>query len=174
MSTPSPAQTGSPAVHRSSRPPARALIALAGTLLGLALLFSFRTPDVAPIVVGLRSGAPTATPTRPDTATPADPSSRPTTSSSAGEVTGSVERTPYGEVQVEVKLSGNQIVDVIALQLPDDRRRSVEISQYVEPILHQEALQAQSAQIDLVSGATWTSQAYQASLENALTQAGVD
>jgi len=83
---------------------------------------------------------------------------------------GAVERTPYGNVQVEVRVSGGQLVDVVAVQLPNDRRRSAEISQYVEPVLHDEALQAQSAQIDLISGATWTSGAYQASLQSALDQ----
>jgi uncharacterized protein with FMN-binding domain len=85
-------------------------------------------------------------------------------------VTGSIEQTPFGNVQVEVKVAGGQIVDVIALQLPYDRRRSAQISAYVQPILHEEALQAQSAQIDLISGATWTSGAYQASLQSALSK----
>jgi uncharacterized protein with FMN-binding domain len=83
-------------------------------------------------------------------------------------VKGPVESTPYGDVQVEVKESAGRITDVVALQLPYDRQHSAEISQYVEPILHDEALQAQSAQIDLISGATWTSGGYQASLQGAL------
>lgn len=83
---------------------------------------------------------------------------------------GPTEDTPYGTVQVEVKVQSGRIVDVVALQLPFDRRRSAEISQYVEPILHDEALQAQSAQIDGISGATWTSGGYQASLQGALDE----
>ena len=84
------------------------------------------------------------------------------------DVTGPAVDTPYGPVQVEAKISGGRIVDVVALELPNDRRRSQQISQYVEPILHDEALQAQSAQIDGISGATYTSEAYMQSLQGAL------
>ena len=56
--------------------------------------------------------------------------------------------------------------------MPFDHPRSEAISQYVEPLLRSEALQAQSAQIDLVSGATYTSDAYARSLQSALDQAG--
>ena len=73
-------------------------------------------------------------------------------------------------MQVEAKLSGGRIVDIVAMELPSDRRLSQQISQYVAPILHDEALQAQSAQIDGISGATWTSGAYAKSLQGALDQ----
>ena len=68
--------------------------------------------------------------------------------------------------------SGGRITDVQALRLPFDRQRSNEISQFVEPILRSEALQAQSAQIDTVSGATYTSDAYDMSLQSAIDRAG--
>ncbi|MDP9483029.1 MAG: FMN-binding protein, partial [Chloroflexota bacterium] len=74
-------------------------------------------------------------------------------------------------VQVQVTIANGQVADVIALQLPADRSRSAQISQYAEPILRSEALQAQNAQIDLVSGATYTSDAYAQSLQGALDQA---
>ena len=54
---------------------------------------------------------------------------------------------------------------------PFDRERSQYISQQAEPYLRQEALQAQSAQIDLVSGATYTSYSYAQSLQSALDKA---
>ncbi len=54
-------------------------------------------------------------------------------------------------------LSGSKIIDVQALQLPNDRQYSAEISDYVAPYLRQMALQAQSANIDIISGATYTS-----------------
>ncbi len=76
--------------------------------------------------------------------------------------------TQFGDIQVEVDTSAGRITDVISLQLPNDRRRSAEISNYVEPILHDEAIRAQSAQIDIVSGATYTSEAYAESLQAAL------
>ena len=73
--------------------------------------------------------------------------------------------------QVQVTVSNGTITDVKALQLPFDRRRSAEISQYVEPYLRSEALQAQSAQIDLISGATYTSDSYAHSLQSAIDKA---
>jgi uncharacterized protein with FMN-binding domain len=74
-------------------------------------------------------------------------------------------------VQVQVTLQGTKITDIVALQMPSDRQRSIEISQAAEPILRQEALQSQSAQINIVSGASFTSQSYAQSLQGALDQA---
>jgi uncharacterized protein with FMN-binding domain len=79
--------------------------------------------------------------------------------------------TQYGDVQVQVTVSSGRITDVRALLLPNDRSRSVEISQQSEPILRTEALQAQSAQIDIVSGASFTSEGYAQSLQSALDKA---
>jgi len=72
---------------------------------------------------------------------------------------------------VRVTLQGDRIVDVTAVQLPNDRSRSREISNYAAPRLRAEALQAQSAQIDTVSGATYTSRGYARSLQAALDSA---
>ncbi|HEX3427481.1 MAG TPA: FMN-binding protein, partial [Candidatus Limnocylindrales bacterium] len=84
------------------------------------------------------------------------------------QVDGDVVSTRFGDVQVRLVETAGKITDVQPLQLPFDRRRSDEISRYSEPILHDEALQAQSAQIDTVSGATYTSDAYRTSLQSAL------
>jgi len=86
-------------------------------------------------------------------------------------VPGQVVRTPYGPVQVEVTVGPSGIVDVQALQLPYDRAYSARISRIVEPMLRDEALQAQSANVDLISGATYTSTGYAMSLQSALDQA---
>jgi uncharacterized protein with FMN-binding domain len=93
----------------------------------------------------------------------------------AGErtVDGPVVGTRFGSVQVEVTLDGTKIVDVAAIQLPSGDRRTNQISSYVEPILRSEALQAQSANIDGISGATYTSNAYARSLQAALDSAGI-
>jgi hypothetical protein len=77
----------------------------------------------------------------------------------------------YGDVQVQVTLSGGNITDVKALQLPFDRQRSAEISQIAGPMLRSEVLQVQSANIDIISGATYTSQSYAQSVQAALDQA---
>jgi uncharacterized protein with FMN-binding domain len=67
-------------------------------------------------------------------------------------------------------MTGGKITDVTALQLPSQGRSGF-ISQSVAPILQGEAISAQSASIDTVSGATYTSQAYAQSLQSALDQA---
>ena len=87
-------------------------------------------------------------------------------------IDGPVVSTRFGDVQVEIVVAGGKLTDVVALELPTGRR-SGQISNYAGPILRQEALQAQSAKIDLVSGATYTSDAYTQSLQSALDQAGV-
>lgn len=89
-----------------------------------------------------------------------------------GTVTGQVEFTPYGPVQVRLTLSGGRIVDVTALQLPSDASRSVDINNYAAPLLRQEVLSAQSAAIDTVSGASYTSDGYAQSVQSALDTAG--
>lgn len=78
----------------------------------------------------------------------------------------------YGSTQVQVTITNGRIISVTALQLPTGGR-SGQISQYVEPVLSSEALSAQSANIDIVSGATYTSEAYAQSLQSALDQAVV-
>ncbi len=88
------------------------------------------------------------------------------------EVTGPTVSTRFGPVQVRIEVSGGTITDIVALQLPSGGR-SGRISDIAEPMLHDEALAAQSAAIDGVSGATYTSRAYEQSLQAALDQAGI-
>lgn len=96
----------------------------------------------------------------------------PTPSTGTAQFTGPVAADPFGNVQVQITVSGGKIVDVAALALPVGGH-SGRISKYVAPILRTQALAAQSAAIDGVSGATYTSQAYAASLQGALDQAGL-
>lgn len=85
--------------------------------------------------------------------------------------TGQDANTIFGDVQVQITVSGGHVTEVQALRLPFDRQRSAEISQYAGPQLRQEAITAQSAQIAIISGATYTSLAYRQSLLSALQQA---
>ncbi|WP_250282989.1 MULTISPECIES: FMN-binding protein [unclassified Frankia] len=87
-------------------------------------------------------------------------------------VTGDAVRTRYGFVQVQVVLSGKTITDVVALRLPDRERRDIEINNWAVPILRQEVLDVQSARIDTVSGASYTSDGYAQSVQSALDRAG--
>ena len=99
---------------------------------------------------------------------------RPAPAPAAGgsrQVDGTVARTPYGLVQVRVDLVGTHIQDVIAVRLTDSTGTSVRISASAAPILRREAVAAQSAQIDAVSGATYTSDGYRQSLQAALDAA---
>jgi uncharacterized protein with FMN-binding domain len=98
-------------------------------------------------------------------------STAPPANGASQQIDGDVIGTRYGGIQVRVVESAGKITDVQALQLPFDRNRSREISQFAEPILRSEALQAQNAQIDTVSGATYTSDAYSASLQSAIDRA---
>jgi uncharacterized protein with FMN-binding domain len=88
-----------------------------------------------------------------------------------GTYTGSVANAYYGFIQVQVDISGGKIADVQFLQYPSDRSTSRYINGQAMPILRQEAIQAQSAQVNGVSGASDTSAAFQQSLASALTQA---
>ncbi len=81
---------------------------------------------------------------------------------------GSKVSTRYGVVQVAISVSGRRVLNVSAT-LPTDRPRSAFINGKAGPILRSEALKAQSAKIQKVSGATVTSQAYDQSLQAALT-----
>lgn len=96
----------------------------------------------------------------------------PTPATSTTQYTGPLAADPYGDVQVQITVSGGKLVDVVALAMPVGGH-SGRISNYVAPILRTQALAAQSAAIDGVSGATYTSRAYAASLQGALDQAGL-
>jgi len=119
------------------------------------------------------SAATPPSPTAPATSRAAVSSSSapPSTVSSTKQVDGPVIGTPYGDVQVRVVLRGTKIVDVQPLTLPSDRSRSRRISERAAPLLRTEALQAQSANIDLLSGASYTSEGYAESLQGALDNA---
>jgi uncharacterized protein with FMN-binding domain len=88
-----------------------------------------------------------------------------------GTYTGNVADAQWGVVQIQTTIKNDKITSVQFLQYPNDRSRSVEINGYADPILVNEAIQAQSANVDIVSGATDSSEAFIQSLSNALSQA---
>jgi uncharacterized protein with FMN-binding domain len=177
--------------------PKRGAFALGLTAFALVLLLNFQPPTVSPAsATGPGTGTAGVTGTSRNggstggtgaggtgtggtstggTATPAPTAASGPTAAIAGRrtVDGAVVGTRFGSVQVEVTLDGTTIVDVAAIQLPAGDRRTNQISAYVEPILRSEALQAQSANIDGISGATYTSNAYARSLQAALDSAGI-
>jgi len=108
------------------------------------------------------------------TASSSDPTSSSTSSNTYqdGTYTGSVADAYYGNVQVSATISGGKITAVKFLQYPDTHQTSVIINQQAMPYLQREALKAQSARgVQIISGATFTSQAFQQSLQAALSQA---
>lgn len=88
-----------------------------------------------------------------------------------GTYTGSVADAFYGNIQVEAIIKNGKIVDVQFLQYPNDRENSIAINTQAMPYLKQEAIQAQGANVNIISGATDTSQAFIQSLTDALNQA---
>jgi uncharacterized protein with FMN-binding domain len=161
--------------------PKRAIGALLSTVLGLVLLLSFKTPETAGLAT--TSGRNQAVADQPvdgtgqtggttkQGGTGQTTTGAKTSGYADGTFTGQDVSMRYGDVQVQVTVSGGAVSDVTALQLPDGDGHSARISSIVEPMLRSEALQAQSASIDLVSGATYTSGAYQQSLQSALDAA---
>ncbi|WP_194925075.1 FMN-binding protein [Catenulispora pinisilvae] len=87
-------------------------------------------------------------------------------------VTGDAADTRYGPVQLAVTFSGKKITQIQVLEYPTETGRDQEINTYAIPQLNQEAMSAQSANIDGVSGATYTSEGYQQSLQSAIDKAG--
>jgi uncharacterized protein with FMN-binding domain len=76
--------------------------------------------------------------------------------------------TRYGPAQVRVTLAGGKIVKIEAVALQDGDPKSAEISGYAAPVLQQSVLAKQTAAVDAVSGATYTSLSYEGSLQSAL------
>ena len=170
----------------------RAILTIGGTAAGLAALLSFKThtsvADVAePAVSPSASSTAAATPAAPmtksakpkasATASPAKMKAKATGSAGSGmstgtrTITGAVETTMYGPMQVKVTLDGTKITNVAVVQETNDGQESQQIDSFSIPKLNAETLAAQSARIDTVSGATTTSTGYIGSLQSALDQA---
>ena len=130
------------------------------TVAVVALLFGYKTSTSGPTATAAAVAAPTTSGTT-------------TTADGAKTVTGSVAQTRWGPVQVRISVAAATITDVAVVEYPSGNSRDDEINGYALPILIQETLQAQSADVDMVSGATITSAGYQQSLQSALDQAGL-
>ncbi len=129
------------------------------TVTVLVLLFGYHTSTSSRLTTTAASSAVAG----------ADPAAAGGTST----VTGSVASTQWGPVQVRLTMDGDAIAGVDVVQYPSGNPRDSEINSYALPILIQETVDAQSADIDMVSGATVTSDGYLQSLQSALDQAGV-
>jgi len=174
--------------------------AVLATVTGLVLLFSYRTSleAVPPGASGTTGTAGTTGTTGSSSGSSSDSTSSETSASSStsatgtgtsssttsgsgssssssglkdGTFTGQAADTRYGAVQVAITVSGGRITDVSVPQYPNTERRDAQINAQAIPILVSETKSAQSAQIDMVSGATFTSDGYTRSLQSAIDQA---
>jgi uncharacterized protein with FMN-binding domain len=130
------------------------------TIAVVVLLFGYHTSTSGPATAASPSVA--AAPTTPGTS-----------STGGTTVTGSVAQTRWGPVQVQITVAAGKITNVDVVQYPDGNGRDKEINDYALPILTQATMSAQSANIDMVSGATVTSDGYVQSLQSAIDQAGL-
>ena len=155
----------------------RVLLSVTATVLGLVALLSFKTKSPIATSAALPSGSTssTSTTTAPAPSKSTTPSRRASTSSAsaAKKYTGRAVQTQYGVVQVAVTVTARHIDSVSFVQLTAFDQRSEQINSQAGPILIDETLQAQNAQIDTVSGATYTSDGYLQSLQSALDKAGI-
>ncbi|MFJ5895304.1 FMN-binding protein [Streptomyces sp. NPDC093064] len=149
---------------RKNRPLRRVVLASAATVSGLVMLLSLK-PHTPPQIAADPAPAPSS---GSSTSGGSGAAGR---STGTRTVTGETVQTRWGPVQVRVTLAGGRITDVTALAQPSGNPRDREISGYAIPQLRREALAAQSANIDTVSGATYTSDGYRRSLQSALDAA---
>ncbi|MEU6196041.1 FMN-binding protein [Streptomyces sp. NPDC047061] len=165
-----------------NRPLRRVMLASAATVSGIVMLLALK-PHTAPTVI---TDSAAAAPSAGASASPGASSGSSGSGSGSGSsgksgssstgtktVTGDTVQTRWGPVQVKVTIKNGKITDVTAVQYPSDNPRDQQINDYALPQLRSEALAAQSASIDTVSGATYTSQGYQQSLQSALDSAGL-
>jgi uncharacterized protein with FMN-binding domain len=154
---------------------------LLSTLSVVVLLFGYDASNTT------TTGSPPAIVSGADGSTGSSSSSSSSSSGSAGsgttgggssssgstDVTGAVASTQWGPVQVQLTVSGGKITQVDVVQYPSGNPKDQEINNYALPILVQETTDHQSADIDMVSGATVTSTGYIQSLQSALDQANL-
>jgi uncharacterized protein with FMN-binding domain len=169
----------SPPPRRVRRHPAQAAryVAVglsAASTLGLTSFFALR-PSAAAQQIGTASVVAPSTPAPASTPT-STPSSGPASTAVSGGaptvVDGATFSNRWGDVQVEATFAADgSLASVTALQTPDGEGKSVRINDAAVPVLAEEAVSAQSAQVDTVSGATYTSTSYRQSLQSAIDAA---
>ena len=149
----------------------RAPIVIGATVAGTAGVLAFHAqaptvPTATAAAVATTSAAATTTTTTSGTSTKAG------SSAVSGTATGAAIATQYGAAQVRVTVRNGKIVKLEALALQGNDPRSVQISGSAAPVLQQEVLATQTAAVDAVSGATFTSASYMQSVQSALDKLG--
>jgi uncharacterized protein with FMN-binding domain len=148
-------------------------IVLGATVAGTAGVLGFHAHSPTVQTATATTTAATPTPTTSSSSSGTTKSAGSSKSAAvSGTATGDAVSTQYGNAQVRVTVTNGKIVKIEALQLQGNDPRSVQISSSAEPILQQEALTKQTAAVDTVSGATFTSASYTQSLQSALDKLG--
>ena len=149
----------------------RVILAVTGTIAGLVALLSFKShaPSLSAAATS-GTGAGSSSSSSSSSVPGEFPTGSQAASLSAGEtaLTGQVADTVYGPVQVQLILRNTKIIKVAVLQQPTNTIHDNQIGEFAFPELISETLKAQSAKIDTVSGASYTSQGYIQSLQSAL------
>ena len=169
-----PTATATPrvrATHKAS-PTASATASPTATATATARAIATAKATTAPKVAATTAPAAPAAPApaAPAPAAPA-PAAPAAPAGVSGTFTGGTAQTAYGPVQVQIVVQNNTITSANAIRYPTGNSHDVAIAQYAVPVLNREAVQAQSAQISMVSGATYTSSGYIQSLQSALSAA---
>jgi|SRR6185312_8860757 uncharacterized protein with FMN-binding domain len=150
----------------------RVILAVSSTVVVLVLLLGFKSQSAPSVTkpASASAGSSGSSGTGSGTGSGAGPGTGSGTGSSTGTktVTGEAADTRYGPVQVKVTVTSGKVTQVDAIDYPQTERRDQEINSYAIPQLNQEALAAGNANIDIISGATYTSDGYIQSLQSAL------
>jgi uncharacterized protein with FMN-binding domain len=144
----------------------RAPIVLAATVLGTGAVLGFHA---RPATVQTATAASTAT---TSTTSTTSATTKTSSSGSSGTALGDAENTRYGIAQVRVTVSNGKITKIEAVQLQNGDPHSAQISSSAAPVLQRTVLSKQTANVGTVSGATYTSLSYEASLQSALDKLG--
>lgn len=167
----------------------RAVLTLGGTLAGIAALLALKFQPAASSLAAGTPAAPVTTGTPPASTAPASTgasgasakASKPAATSSGGTsnsatarmITGAVDNTSYGPMQVAITVAAGKITKISVVQQTNTGSESQQIDSGALPKLTSEALAAQSSKIDAVSGASYTSAGYIQSLQSAIDKAGL-
>lgn len=157
---------------KKNRPLRRIVLASAATVSGMVMLLTLK-PHTSPALATTGTKSPTVSSSSAASGGSGTAGGGSSEKSVTKTVTGDTVQTRWGPVQVRVSIKSGRLTEVTAVSYPQDNPRDQEINGYALPQLRREALAAQSAQIDTVSGATYTSDGYRQSLQSALDSAGL-
>ena len=152
-------------------------VLIIGSFILFSLIYNHANNAIIPPTTTASSEAPNRSSSASATPTVSGASATPGATGTSGSpykdgsYTGSVADAQWGNVQIQAVIKNGKITNISFLQYPNDRNRSITINDYADPQLVNEAIQAQSANVDVVTGATDTSDAFIQSLTDAISQA---